>query len=211
MSRRSRLTITSMGVGTLVLVLGATVSIAQPFFGTSGDDVITGTNRHDYIAGRNGNDTLNGLARADYIRGGRGNDTVNAGAGADLVLGGPGDDTLSGDEGPDRIFAQQGVDTEYGGPGNDDLWALARVDVTGAPNEPADTLNGGPGNDVFHVRDGEADTVDCGAGNDVVLADFKDQVAPNCEVVKRHVPNAHAKPDDRERHGKGKRNRDKNE
>ena len=60
MSRRSRLTIACMGAAALVLVLGVTVSLAQPFFGTSGDDVITGTDRHDYIAGRNGNDTLNG-------------------------------------------------------------------------------------------------------------------------------------------------------
>jgi Ca2+-binding RTX toxin-like protein len=203
-----RFTLTSFGAGALMLLVGATVSIAQPFFGTNGDDVITGTDRHDYIAGRDGNDMLNGLARADYIRGGRGNDTVNAGAGADLVMGGPGDDTLSGDDGPDRIFAQQGVDTEFGGAGNDDLWALARVDVTGQPNEPADTLNGGPGNDVFHVRDGEADTVDCGDGNDVVLADFKDKVAPNCEVVKRHAANRHRKNDDKVKPNRGKHGRD---
>jgi Ca2+-binding RTX toxin-like protein len=201
-SRRRRFTLTLLGAGMLVLLVGATVSIARSFIGTNGDDVITGTDRHDYIAGRDGNDTLNGLARSDYIRGGRGNDTVNAGAGADLVMGGPGDDTLSGDDGPDRIFAQRGVDTEFGGAGNDDLWALARVDVTGQPNEPADTLNGGPGNDVFHVRDGEADTVDCGDGNDIVLADFKDKVAGNCEIVKRHVPNRHRQNDDKEKGGK---------
>ena len=120
-------------------------------------------------------------------------------------MGGPGDDTLSGDDGPDRIFAQRGVDTVNGGAGDErSLWALARVDVTGQPNEPADTLHGGPGNDVFHVRDGEADTVDCGDGNDVVLADFKDQVSPDCETVKRHVPNPRSRPDDQEKHSKGK-------
>jgi Ca2+-binding RTX toxin-like protein len=196
MRRRNRLAIAAFAAGALVLAIGVAVSLAKPFIGTNGDDVITGTDRHDYIAGRAGNDTLNGLARADYIRGGRGNDTVNAGAGADLVLGGPGDDTVYGGDGPDRIFAQRGVDTEYGGEGNDDLWALARADVTGGANEPADTLNGGPGNDVFHVRDGEADTVDCGDGNDLVLADFKDKASANCEVVKRHVPRPRPKDDD---------------
>jgi Ca2+-binding RTX toxin-like protein len=178
----------ALGVTALVLTAAATVAVAQPFFGTSGDDVINGTPRHDYISGRAGNDTLNGFGRADLILGGPGNDTVNAGGGNDLVFGGAGDDTLNGGPGNDRIFAQRGVDTVNGGPGNDDLWALARVDVTGVPGEPGDTLTGGPGNDVFHVRDGEPDHVDCGDGHDVVLADFKDVVATNCEVVKRHAP-----------------------
>jgi Ca2+-binding RTX toxin-like protein len=186
-----------LGIAAVVLSAFATVAIARPFVGTKGDDVINGTDHHDYIAGRPGNDTLNGLGKADLILGGWGNDTVNAGDGNDLVFGGPGDDTLNGDAGNDRIFAQRGVDTVNGGPGNDDLWALARADVTGQPNEPSDTLNGGPGNDVFHVRDGEADQVDCGDGHDVVLADFKDVVANNCEVVKRHAPRArpHTKDD----------------
>ena len=103
MRRRSRLAFAAVAAGTLVLALGAAVSIARPFFGTNGDDVINGTDQHDYIVGR-------------------------------------------------------------------------------------------AGNDVFHVRDGEADTVDCGDGNDVVLADFKDKVAANCEVVKRRVPRQHPKP-----------------
>ena len=47
----------------LVPALCATSAFARPFFGTAGDDVLSGTNRHDYIAGRDGNDTLNGLAR----------------------------------------------------------------------------------------------------------------------------------------------------
>ena len=86
------------------------------------------------------------------------------------------------------MFANRGVDTVTGGPGNDHLWARAPFDVTGQPNEPTDTLDGGEGNDVFHVRDGEADNVTCGEGSDVVRADFKDVVAADCEVVKRHVP-----------------------
>jgi Ca2+-binding RTX toxin-like protein len=194
---RNRIGAAVLGIAAVVLSAFAAVAIARPIVGTNGDDVINGTERHDYIAGRQGNDTLNGFGRADMILGGWGNDTVNAGDGNDLVLGGPGDDTLNGDAGNDRIFAQRGVDTVNGGPGNDDLWALARADVSGLPNEPADTLNGGPGNDVFHVRDGEADRVDCGDGHDVVLADYKDLVANNCELVKRRAARAknHSKDD----------------
>lgn len=179
-----------LGIAAVVLSAFAAVAVARPFVGTPGDDVIDGTEHHDYIAGRQGNDTLNGFGRADLIIGGRGNDSVNAGDGNDLVFGGPGEDTLNGDAGNDRVFAQRGVDTVNGGPGNDDLWALARADVSGQPNEPADTLNGGPGNDVFHVRDGEADRVDCGDGFDVVRADYKDVVANNCELVKRRAARA---------------------
>ena len=97
------------------------------------------------------------------------------------------DDTLNGGPGRDLIFAQRGVDTVYGGGGNDDLWALARRDVTHEAGEPADTVDGGAGNDRIHVRDGEADTVTCGAGFDVVRADFKDKVATDCERVRRNV------------------------
>jgi Ca2+-binding RTX toxin-like protein len=184
---RRRMSRTGAVVLGIVAAVGAlaTVAVARPFIGTEGDDVINGTAHHDYIAGRAGNDTLNGFARGDVIFGGYGNDTVNAGDGNDLVFGGPGDDTLNGELGNDRIFAQRGVDVVNGGPGNDDLWALARRDVTGDPNEPADTLSGGLGNDVFHVRDGEADHVDCGPGYDVVRADYRDVVSNNCEVVKR--------------------------
>jgi Ca2+-binding RTX toxin-like protein len=181
-----------IGVGFAVALVAAgalaSVALAQPFFGTDGDDVITGTERHDYIAGRRGNDTLNALGRADLVLGGRGNDTVNAGDGNDLAFGGYDDDTVNGELGNDRVFANRGVDSVTGGPGNDHLWARAPADVTREPNEPADTLDGGEGNDVFHVRDGEADNVTCGGGADVVRADFKDVVAADCEVVKRHQP-----------------------
>src|SRR4051794_4491662 len=98
MRTRRKFAAVAITVAALVLGICATVAPAKPFFGTPGDDVINGTVRHDYIAGRNGNDTLNGLARWDVIRGGNGDDTVNAGPGRDIVFGGPGNDTLNGDE-----------------------------------------------------------------------------------------------------------------
>jgi hypothetical protein len=63
-------------------------------------------------------------------------------------------------------------------------------------NEPADTVVGGPGHDRIYVRDGEADNVDCGEGTDFVLADDKDAVAANCEIVKRATPGPKDKKDD---------------
>jgi Ca2+-binding RTX toxin-like protein len=172
-----------------VVALGVAVAGAAPAMkGTKGDDTLTGTDHFDLILAFAGNDTVNALGGPDVVIAGRGNDTVHGGDGPDLIFGRPGDDTIYGENGNDRIFVGLGVDTEYGGPGNDDLWALARGDVTGQPNEPADTLDGGPGNDVFHTRDGEPDHIDCGDGFDVVKADFKDVVAANCEVVKRHKP-----------------------
>src|SRR3712207_7112167 len=82
------------------------------------------------------------------------------------MSGGDGDDRQEGNRGNDRIFANAGVDTTFGGEGDDDLWALARSDVHPGPNGEVDTtadaLDGGPGNDRFHLRDGEADRVTCG-------------------------------------------------
>ena len=48
--------------------------------------------------------------------------------------------------------------------------------MTAPGDQTGDTLNGGNGNDRFHVRDGEADKITCGPGHDVVLADQWDVV-----------------------------------
>src|SRR5437764_307084 len=126
--------------------------------------------------------------------------TINGGPGNDRMAGGPGDDTQNGGAGNDRIFANAGQDTTFGGDGNDDLWAMARSDVHPGPNGEVDTagdsLDGGPGNDRFHTRDGEVDRITCGDGNDVALLDTVDVITdatadnPNgsCEKVVRKAP-----------------------
>ncbi len=65
--------------------------------------------------------------------------------------------TLAGD---DRIFLGSGSDVAAAGAGND------IVDAT---------------------RDGpeDVDTVSCGSGFDAVLAEAADEIAPDCEVVRR--------------------------
>jgi hypothetical protein len=43
----------------------------------------------------------------------------------------------------------------------------------------------GSGNHTINVRDGARDTVSCGPGPDTVTADPKDNVATDCERVRR--------------------------
>lgn len=83
------------------------------FYGTDGQDTITGNDTGDYIAGF----ALNGQTSdtgADVLDGGGGNDWIDGGGGNDRINGGPlapyfpwsgyqGDDTLIGGEGDDTI------------------------------------------------------------------------------------------------------------
>ena len=64
---------------------------------------------------------------------------------------------------------------------------MARADVHGPNDTAGDVLHGGPGNDTFRTRDGEADVIDCGPGIDTARIDFKDVLAnpAECEVVNR--------------------------
>jgi len=66
----------------------------------------------------------------------------------------------------------------------------------GETDTTGDTLDGGPGNDTFHTRDGEVDRITCGEGNDNALLDTVDVITdataenPNgsCERVVRKAP-----------------------
>jgi hypothetical protein len=148
----------------------------------------------DRIFGGQGDDQLQGGDGPDLIIGGDGNDTSIGNAGRDRMFGGGGNDTQDGRFGNDRIFANAGQDISYGGEGNDDLWALMRADVTPGPNGEVDTngdtLDGGPGNDRFHTRDGEVDHITCGDGFDVAQLDTVDVVNDpgSCERVVRRAP-----------------------
>ncbi|WCB94037.1 hypothetical protein DSM104299_02765 [Baekduia alba] len=177
--------------------------------GGAGDDAITGDanatgdlTSYDRLFGGSGNDTIKGGDSRDRIYGGSGDDKSYGENGNDLMAGGTGNDVQDGGPGNDRIYANLGQDTTYGGDGNDDLWALARGDVqagvggTGSVDQTGDTLDGGPGNDRFHTRDGEVDRITCGDGRDVALLDNVDMITdatagnPNgsCEKVVRKDP-----------------------
>lgn len=64
------------------------------FYGTSGNDSITGSGSNDYISGGDGNDTIYGLDGADLIMGGKGNDWIGGGNGLDTIYGDAGDDII---------------------------------------------------------------------------------------------------------------------
>jgi Ca2+-binding RTX toxin-like protein len=146
--------------------------------------------------------TIQGDDGGERLTGTRFTDTINGGAGNDRIAGLAGDDQLAGGPGNDRIFANLGRDTSYGGAGDDDLWALARGDVQpgpgGAVDQTGDTLDGGPGDDRFHTRDGEVDRITCGDGYDVALLDRVDVITDatptdlngSCEKVVRRAPRA---------------------
>jgi hypothetical protein len=81
--------------------------------------------------------------------------TIGGSARADVLRGTPKADVIHGLGGNDKLYGYAGNDKLYGGAGND-------------------TLVGGPG----------ADLLDCGAGHDTAVADAKDTVRHNCEIVR---------------------------
>jgi Ca2+-binding RTX toxin-like protein len=128
-----------------------------------------------------GNDSVLGGDGNDRVWAGAGDDSVDTGPGFDRVRGRRGDDTINGGDGFDVLHGGLGADTINGGPGNDRITARVR-------EARSDTVNGDAGDDRIFTRDGTRDVVTCGAGVDRVRADFVDDVAADCEQVKRHTP-----------------------
>jgi Ca2+-binding RTX toxin-like protein len=108
---------------------------------------------------------------ASKLVGSNGDDQLRSFHYADVIDGRGGDDTIEGWYGDDVIT---------GGPGRDTINADA-----GSGACTFLVCRVGAGNDRINVRDGERDSVICGPGRDVVIADRKDVVAEDCEVVKR--------------------------
>ncbi|MEL7039571.1 MAG: calcium-binding protein, partial [Cyanobacteria bacterium J06592_8] len=140
--------------------------ITEAVEGTSGDDILTGLNIAQTIAGDAGNDTIFGGDSDDVLRGDAnsrsaggsegGDDVIFGGAGDDRIGGKAGNDELHGDEGDDEIFGDDGDDILKGGLGNDIL--------TGDDN------SGGEGADTFILAEGDGtDTItDFEVGIDVI-------------------------------------------
>lgn len=136
--------------------------------GTSGDDVIIGSEGNDTINAGGGDDVVCARGGSDFIDGGSGNDILigdrddgiagdpDMNAGSDTIIGGSGTDELYGDEGSDVLDAGSGGDELIGGPGNDDL-------------------SGGSGNDMLFGDTpagnamGTNDDCDGGSGTDTAL------------------------------------------
>lgn len=143
--------------------------------GTPGRDLLYGTPGGDSIFGADGDDELFGEAGDDYVDGENDDDVLHGGTGRDELHGRGGDDVVLGNEDDDRVYGERGTDTLDGGPGNDTIFA-------GLDN---DTVQGGEGDDTIQVVAGGFDRVACGPGNDTVYADATDEIAADCEIVKR--------------------------
>jgi Ca2+-binding RTX toxin-like protein len=74
--------------------------------------------------------------------------------------------TIYGTYMPEKICGRRGADQIHPGQGND-------------------AVDAGAGNDVIFARDRTFDRISCGPGRDTVVADRVDQVARDCELVKR--------------------------
>ena len=121
----------------------------QFFFGTTGADVLYGSDSYDPTIAWD--DIIHGFGGADVIYAGAGDDWVwsstlstlgghfYGGAGDDVLVGYGGSDWLQGDDGGDILIGGADNDTLIGGDGADQLWGL----------ESHDWLNGGPGADIL--------------------------------------------------------------
>lgn len=139
--------------------------------GTSGDDVIVGSESHDTIFALSGNDTVCARGASDAIFGGSGNDTLLGGAGNDVIFGGSGNDVINAGDGNDAAFGESGNDTIDGGAGKDAIDGGAG----------SDTVAGGDENDVVRGGSG-SDALDGGAGNDVCNGGSGTDTDTLCEV-----------------------------
>ncbi|MGO4838797.1 calcium-binding protein, partial [Rhizobiaceae sp. 2RAB30] len=74
------------------------------FYGTSGNDSVTGGTLDDILFGNNGNDTLRGAGGNDTLRDGAGNDKLYGDAGNDLLI-------RTAEAGTDLIDGGIGIDT----------------------------------------------------------------------------------------------------
>ena len=145
--------------------------------GTSGNDVLVGTNGRDVILALGGDDTVNGLEGNDVICGGGGDDTLIGDRGNDTIVGGAGNDRLEGNRGRDDLYGGQGADALFGGKDPDRLWGNSGADVL-AGNNGADELRGGKYHDTIDGGE-KVDQIWGGGGND--FCDYLDEVQSGCE------------------------------
>ena len=110
--------------------------------GTSGTDVIYGTNGSDVIVGGRGADQIHGLGGDDFMCGESGRDILTGGSGDDELSGGGVGDAIFGGSGDDLLNGGNQADQLRGGSGDDELQGDA------VRNDPNDACDGGDGIDT---------------------------------------------------------------
>ena len=126
--------------------------------GYNAHEVISGTDRSDYLLAGDGDDTIWAGDGDDFIDGGAGADHIYGEGGNDVMYGGTVPDFMDGGEGDDIIHGGDDTDVLIGSAGNDRLYGEANLDE----------MQGGAGDDYM---DGglEADLIFGGEGNDVII------------------------------------------
>ncbi|MCC7428664.1 MAG: type I secretion C-terminal target domain-containing protein [Alphaproteobacteria bacterium] len=161
-------------------------------FGTDSTESLNGSNGvDDIIIGRAGNDTIYGYTGDDILLGNDGNDDLRGYAGADELYGGAGNDTLRGDTSDtdvstDILVGGTGSDNLYGYNGNDILYDLIPVDqaYSGVETTENDRFEGGAGNDLIIIQDGNTNRAWGDEGDDTIKIYFRPdgQTGSNIEV-----------------------------
>ncbi len=112
--------------------------------GTTGNDIILGTDGDDTIYGQGGNDRICSGSGHDTISGMEGRDRIDGGSGGDTIAGDSDDDfDLNGGAGSDVVDGGDGHDVIRGGNGDDHLTG----DSLDAPTPGDDLIDGGPSSD----------------------------------------------------------------
>ncbi len=148
--RRNKPCVGSSGRDLIIGTNGDDVIVAgggrDLIFGRRGNDVICGDDGDDWIHAGWDDDVVHGGAGRDDIRGDFGDDIIAGGADADDIRGGWGDDKIFGEGGGDRIDGGFGDDEVHGGPGDDRIRGrFGRDDLRGG--QDFDIVDGGPQTD----------------------------------------------------------------
>jgi Ca2+-binding RTX toxin-like protein len=128
-----------------------------------GEVTARGDDGANIMIGTPDRDTMFGLGGADRIEGREGDDTIDGGTGDDLLYGQEGDDTITGGGGNDFLHGDLGL-SGPSGDGNDTL-------IGNGSSNYENLLDGGAGDDLFIVTQGEGDAGDRiigGEGNDML-------------------------------------------
>lgn len=178
----------SSGTGIYSRLYGTPASLPNGFYeqwGTSGDDILTGTPYRDRLSGLDGNDILSGQANNDLLEGGNGEDILDGGGGNDTLIGGAGNDTYVVDDGSDVVTeaAGGGFDTVNStanavtlSANVENLYFVGTGNFAGTGNGSANLIQGGAGNDTLDGGTG-ADTLHGGNGDDTfIIDDVGDQI-----------------------------------
>ncbi|GEM_PF-348182 len=141
------------------------------------DDRVFGGNGADYIDGGFDDDVLSGGAQDDTVIGSEGNDTIDGGDGNDLIFGGldlsfPDAINIPNDAGDLR--PNNNADVIFGGLGNDTVYGQDDDDTIRG-DEGEDLIYGGVDNDVITGGAGR-DTLFGDQGNDTMAGDDDDDV-----------------------------------